>query len=141
LTFKSTIDDPARFAHARDVGPYLGLVPRRHRSGGTDHIGSITRIGDATLRTALDEAATTILRMNGAAVHRRSTLRAWAHRLAERAGVRGARVAPPMPPSRHRSATRTGSPAPPAMARKLGIVLHRMWASESVLRWEVTTTA
>jgi transposase len=46
LTFKSTIDDPTRFAHARDIGPYLGLVPRRHQSGETDYVGSITRTGD-----------------------------------------------------------------------------------------------
>jgi len=67
------------------------------------------------LRTALYEAATTILRMP-----RRSALRAWAYRLAERSGVRKARV---------------------ALARKLGVVLHRMWASGSVFRWEATVTA
>jgi transposase len=114
LTFKSTIDDPARFAHSRDIGPYLGPVPRRHQSGETDYVGSITRIGDTMLRTALYEAATTILRMP-----RRSALRAWARRLAERAGVRKARV---------------------ALARRLGIVLHRMWASGSLFRWEVAAT-
>jgi transposase len=115
LTFKSTIDDPARFGRSRSIGPYLGLVPRRYQSGETDHVGSITRIGDVMLRTALYEAATTILRMP-----RRSALRAWALRLAERAGVRKARV---------------------ALARKLGIVLHRMWAGDSAFRWEVTGTA
>jgi transposase len=115
LTFKSTIDDPARFARSRDVGPYLGLVPRRYQSGETDYAGSITRIGDAMLRTALYEAATTILRMP-----HRSALRAWARQLAERAGVRKARV---------------------ALARKLGIVLHRMWASGTVFRWKVAATA
>jgi transposase len=88
LTFKSTIDDPTRFAHARDIGPYLGLVPRRHQSGETDYVGSITRTGDVMLRTTLYEAATTILRMP-----RHSALRVWALRLAERAGVRKARVA------------------------------------------------
>ena len=91
LTFKSTIDEPARFARSRDIGPDLGLVPRRHQSGETGYVGSITRIGDVMLRTALDEAATTILRMNGAAVHRRSALQAWARRRAERAGARTAR--------------------------------------------------
>jgi transposase len=115
LTFKSTIDDPTRFAHSRDIGPYLGLVPRRYQSGETDYAGSITRTGDVMLRTALYEAATTILRMP-----RRSALRAWALRLAERAGMRKARV---------------------ALARKLGIVLPRMWAGDSAFRWEVTGTA
>jgi transposase len=114
LTFKSTIDDPARFGRSRSIGPYLGLVPRRYQSGETDHGGSITRIGDVMLRTALYEAATTILRMP-----RRSALRAWALRLAERAGVRKARV---------------------ALARKLGVVLHRMWASGSAFRWEAAVT-
>jgi transposase len=141
LTFKSTIDDPARLARSRDVGPYLGLVPRRDQSGETDYVGSITRIGDAMLRTALYEAAPAMLRMNGAAVHRRSALRAWVLRLAERAGARKARVAPSMPPPRHRSASRTGSTAAPSLARKLGLVLHRMWASESVLRCEAAVPA
>jgi transposase len=115
LTFKSTIDDPTRFARSRDIGPYLGLVQRRYQSGETDYVGSITRIGNVMLRTALYEASITILRMSC-----RSALRAWALRLAERAGVRKARV---------------------ALARKLGIVLHRMWAGDSAFRWEVTGTA
>jgi transposase len=63
VTFKSTIDDPTRFAPSRDLGPCLGRVPRRYQPGETDYGGSITRTGDVMLRTALHEAATTIPRM------------------------------------------------------------------------------
>jgi transposase len=62
LTFQSTLDEPARFARSRDLGPYLGPVPRQHQPGETGYVGSITRISDVMLRAALHEAATTILR-------------------------------------------------------------------------------
>lgn len=107
LTFKSTIDDPARFARSRDVGPYLGLVPRRYQSGETDYVGSITRIGDAMLRTALYEAATTMLRMNGSAVHRRSALRAL-RAPARRAGRCAQGQGGAGPQARHRSPSDVG---------------------------------
>jgi len=53
LTAKSAIDDPERFRSSKDVGPWVGLTPRREQSGERDIIGQITRAGDAGLRTAL----------------------------------------------------------------------------------------
>ena len=57
LAFLSTIDNPERFKHARDVGPYLGLTPTRYQSGETDRHGRISKCGDAFTRTCLYEAA------------------------------------------------------------------------------------
>ena len=61
LTFRSTIDDPARFRSSRSAGAFLGLTPKRYQSGETDVTGRISKIGDASVRTALYEAAHIIL--------------------------------------------------------------------------------
>src|SRR4030095_7477959 len=53
LCFVLTIESPARFAHTRDVGPYLGLVPRRDQSGNTDKQLPITKAGNTELRCLL----------------------------------------------------------------------------------------
>jgi transposase len=60
LAFAAAIDDPGRF-RSRDVGAYLGLVPRRYQSGELDHTGSISKCGDGRLRTLLYEAANVML--------------------------------------------------------------------------------
>ena len=73
LAFLSTIDDPERFKHARDVGPYLGLTPTRHQSGEVDRHGRISKCGDAFTRTCLYEAANVLLTK----VQRFSPLKAW----------------------------------------------------------------
>jgi transposase len=101
LTFVSAIDDPGRFRSSKAVGAYFGLTPRKYQSGETDVTGRISKIGDATVRTVLYEAANIILTrpVKG------SALKSWAARLAARAGVRKAKV---------------------ALARKLAVVLHRM---------------
>jgi transposase len=77
LAFAAAIDDPDRFRRSRDVGAYLGLVPRRYQSGEIDYTGSISKCGDARLRTLLYEAANVMLtRYRGslALKHGRSTL-------------------------------------------------------------------
>src|SRR3979490_2625750 len=61
LAFRSTIDEPNRFKRARDVGPYLGLTPRRYQSGETDRQGGISKCGDRITRTCLYEAASVLL--------------------------------------------------------------------------------
>lgn len=109
LAFAATIDDPARFRHSSSVGAYLGLTPRRYQSGAMDVSGHISKAGDALLRGYLFEAATTLL----ARVRRQSALRAWGVRLAQRVGLKRARV---------------------AVARKLGVILHRMWVDGSEFR-------
>lgn len=101
LTFRSAVDDPARFSSSKKVGPWVGLTPSRNQSGERDVSGGITRAGDANLRRALCQAATVMM-------HRgRSTwLRTWAARVARRRGRKRAMV---------------------ALARRIGTVLHRMW--------------
>jgi len=113
LTFKSAVDDPTRFKRVRDVGPWLGLTPSRYQSGRTDIVGHITKAGDAGVRTALYEAATTVL----SRVTRWSTIKNWGMRVASRSGAKKARV---------------------AIARKLAIVLLTMWRSQTPFRWSAT---
>src|ERR1700691_4652436 len=57
LAFVAAIDDPSRIRRSRDVGAYLGLVPRRHQSGEIDYVGGISKCGDRRGRTPLYEAA------------------------------------------------------------------------------------
>ena len=107
LPFRATVDQPERFARSRDVGAHFGLTPRRYQSGETDRSGTITKAGDALTRHALYEAATSML------VHatKPSALRSWALAIAKRRGLQKARV---------------------ALARRLAVVLHRMWRDGSV---------
>ena len=89
LAFAATIDDPDRFRRSRDVGAHLGLVPRRYQSGEIDYTGSISKCGDARLRTLLYEAANVML------THYRGSLalKTWALDIARRSTMRKARVA------------------------------------------------
>lgn len=61
LTFKSAVDDPARFSSSKKVGPWVGLTPSRQQSGERDVTGGITKAGDAHLRRALCQAATVMM--------------------------------------------------------------------------------
>jgi Transposase IS116/IS110/IS902 family len=90
--------------------PWLSLTPGRYQSGRTDIVGHITKAGDASVRTALYKAATTLIgRVSGW-----SSLKSWGVRLARRSGVKKARV---------------------AVARKLAVVLLTMWRSQMPFRW------
>ena len=110
LAFRATIDRPDRFRKSRDVGAHLGLTPRRYQSGETDVQGRISRCGDELPRTALYEAAHSLLMRST----KWSALRAWGMQIAKRRGMARARV---------------------AVARKLAVILHRMWAGASAFRW------
>ena len=110
LAFRATIDQPNRFRKSRDVGAHLGLTPRRYQSGETDVQGRISRCGDELARTALYEAAHSLLIRST----KWSALRAWGMNVAKRRGMARARV---------------------AVARKLAVILHRMWADGSEFRW------
>ena len=110
ITFKSGVDDPTRFRRSRDVGPHFGLTPRKYQSGELDVTGSISKVGDRMVRTALYEAANVILTRTV----RFSGLKAWAMAVARRRGSRKAKV---------------------ALARKLGVILHRMWVDGTTFRW------
>ncbi|MGI4942963.1 MAG: IS110 family transposase [Janthinobacterium lividum] len=110
LAFRATIDQPGRFRKSRDLGAHLGLTPRRYQSGETDVQGRISRCGDELARTALYEAAHSLLIRSS----KWSALRAWGMAVAKRRGMARARV---------------------AVARKLAVILHRMWADGSEFRW------
>ncbi|TWB56657.1 IS110 family transposase [Nitrospirillum viridazoti] len=110
LAFRATIDRPERFQRSRDVGAHLGLTPRRYQSGETDVTGRISRCGDELTRTALYEAANTLLVRS----KKWSSLRAWGMKVAKNRGMARARV---------------------AVARKLAVILHRMWRDNSEFIW------
>jgi transposase len=110
ITFKSGVDDPTRFKRSRDVGPHFGLTPKKHQSGELDVTGAVTKRGDRMVRTALYEAASVMLTRTV----RFSALKAWAMAVARRRGTRKAKV---------------------ALARKLGVILHRMWVDGTSFRW------
>jgi transposase len=61
LASRTTIDQPDRFRKSRDVGAHFGLTPRCYQSGETDVQGRISRCGDELARTALYEAAHSLL--------------------------------------------------------------------------------
>jgi len=110
LCFKATIDDPTRFKRSRSVGAYVGLTTRRHASGEIDWSGRISKCGDAMLRMYLFEAAGVLLTR----VPKWSALKAWGARLVKRNGLRKAKV---------------------AVARKLAVILHRMWIDGTEFNW------
>src|SRR3954452_24427192 len=110
LTFRSAVDDPGRFSRSRAVGAHFGLTPRRYQSGETDRVGQIGKQGDGMARQALYEAANVLLTRTS----RWSSLKAWGMAVAKRAGMRRAKV---------------------AVARKLAVVLHRLWRDGTEFRW------
>ena len=106
LAFVAAIDDPSRIRRSRDIGAYLGLVPRRHQSGEVDYVGSISKCGDRRVRTLLYEAANVMLtRYKG-----QLKLKDWAFAIAKRSTMRKARV---------------------ALARRLGIIMQAMLRDET----------
>jgi transposase len=102
LTFACAIDDPSRFMSSKQVGPYLGLTPKKYQSGETDYTGRISKHGDASAREALYEAAHIMLTKP---IKGCSELKSWAMRIARRAGINKAKV---------------------ALARKLAVIMLRM---------------
>jgi transposase len=101
LAFTAAVDDPDRFRRSRDIGAYLGLVPRRYQSGEVDYTGSISKCGDRRVRTLLYEAANVMLmRYKGPL-----KLKDWALAIAARSTMRKARI---------------------ALARRLAIIMHAM---------------
>ena len=101
LAFVAAIDDPSRVRRSRDIGAYLGLVPRRHQSGEVDYTGGISKCGDGRVRTLLYEAANVMLTR----YKRQLKLKDWAFAIAKRSTMRKAKV---------------------ALARRLAIIMHAM---------------
>jgi len=107
LAFVLVIDDPSRFKKSRDVGSYVGAVPRQDQSGDTNRQLPITKCGDALLRRLLVQSAHHILGPFG----KEGRLRSWGLELAARGGKNAKKR------------------AVVAVARKLAVLLHAMWTS------------
>ena len=116
LTYVAAIDDPGRLRSSKAAGAHFGLTPKKYQSGETDITGRISKVGDASVRAVLYEAAHVILTrpVKG------STLKSWAMRVAARAGMRKTKV---------------------ALARKLAVVLHRMLADGTTFNAEMAAAA
>ena len=110
LTFRASIDVPARFRNSRAVGAVLGLTPCKHQSGESRRTGGISRCGDEMMRVMLYEAAQVMLVRST----RWSWLKAWAMQIARRRGMKKAIV---------------------ALARRLAVVMHRIWVDGTTFRW------
>lgn len=110
LTFRTCVDNPARFSRSKSVGAHYGLTPRLYQSGEVARTGRISRCGDVMLRSSLYEAALVVITGPG----RWNPLKAWGIAVARRRGMQKAIV---------------------AVARKLAIVLHRMWRDDTDFRW------
>ena len=109
LTFKAGVDATDRFRSSRNVAAHFGLTPRRYQSGETDNPGRISKAGDVEVRQALYTAAHALMTRSYAW----STLKAWGLRLAKVRGLQRAVI---------------------AVARKLAVILHRMWVDGTDFR-------
>lgn len=110
LCFVLTIEDPGKFKKSREVGPYLGLVPRKDDSGERTSQLGITKAGDTHLRRLLVQAAHYVLGHFGPD----TDLRRYGLKLAERGGPRAKKK------------------ALVAVARKLAVLLHHLWVTGEV---------
>lgn len=110
LTFILVVGDPKRFKKSRQVGAYLGLRPKKDQSGDTDKQLPITKAGNPLLRRLLVISANYILSTRG----KDSDLRRWGLELAKTGGKRGKQR------------------AKVAVARKLAVLLHRLWTTGEV---------
>ena len=104
MTYRATLDEPARFVESEAVGAYMGLTPKQYASGEIDRHGSISKMGPKECRSALYEAAQSLLLVS----KRESKIKSWGLRIAKKKGVKKA----------------IG-----AVARKLAVVMHRMLIS------------
>ncbi len=107
LTFALTVDDPNRFQKSRFAGAFFGLTPAKDQSGDSDPQKRITKAGDPLMRRLLVQCAHHVMGHRG----KDSDLRRWGLRLAERGGKN----------ARKRAIV--------AVARKLAVLMHRLWLS------------
>jgi transposase len=110
LTYRATVDVPARFRKSKSVGAVFGLTSAKYQSGEIDRSGAISRCGDEMMRTMLYEAAQIMLFRSA----KWSWLKAWAMKIARRRGTKKAVV---------------------ALARRLAVIMHRIWVDGSEFRW------
>jgi len=102
LTYRVTVDVPTRFRNSKAVGAVLGLTPVKYQSGENDRTGAISRCGDEMMRMMLYEAAQSLLVRSA----KWSWLKAWAMKIARHRGMKKAIV---------------------ALARRLAVIMHRIW--------------
>jgi transposase len=110
LTYRATVDVPVRFRKSKAVGAVFGLTCAKYQSGEIDRTGAISRCGDEMVRTTLYEAAQILLVRST----KWSWLKAWAMQIARRRGMRRAIV---------------------ALARRLAVIMHRIWVDGTEFRW------
>src|ERR1700722_5505811 len=109
LTYRATVDVPARFRKSKSVGAVFGLTCSRYQSGEIDWSGKISRCGDEMMRVMLYEAAQSMMHSK-----KWSWLKAWAMQIARRRGMKKAIV---------------------ALARRLAVIMHRIWVDGTEFRW------
>src|SRR4249919_1157965 len=110
LTYRATVDVPARFRKSKSVGAVFGLTCSKYQSGEIDRSGRISRCGDEMMRAMLYEAAHIMLVRST----KWSWLKAWAMQIAKRRGLKKAVV---------------------ALARRLAVIMHRIWVDGTEFRW------
>ena len=110
LTYRATVDVPARFRKSKSVGAVFGLTCSKYQSGEVDRSGAISRCGDEMMRAMLYEAAHTMLVRST----KWSWLKAWAMKIARHRGMKKAIV---------------------ALARRLAVIMHRLWVDGTEFRW------
>ena len=110
LTYRATVDVPARFRTSKTVGAAFGLTPSMHQSGESERTGAISKCGDEMMRVMLYEAAQIMLVRST----KWSWLKAWAMKIARRRGLKKAVV---------------------ALARRLAVIMHRIWIDGTEFRW------
>jgi len=110
LTYRVTVDVPARFRNSKAVGAVFGLTPAKYQSGENDRTGAISRCGDEMMRMMLYEAAQSMLVRSA----KWSWLKAWAIKVARHRGMKKAIV---------------------ALARRLAVIMHRVWVDGTEFRW------
>ncbi len=110
FAFKTAVDRPDRVRRSSDVGAHLGLAPRQYQSGEVDRRGRIAKCGDGLTRTALFAAANVMLSRST----QWTALKHWGVSIAKRSSLKKAKV---------------------AVARKLAVIMHRMWRDGSSFRW------
>jgi len=115
LTYRATVDVPARFRKSKSVGAVFGLTCSKYQSGEIDRNGRISRCGDEMMRVMIYEAAQSMLRSK-----KWSWLKAWAMQIARRRGMKKAIV---------------------ALARRLAVIMHRIWVDGTEFRWTREATA
>ena len=110
LTYRATVDVPTRFHNSKAVGASFGLTPSTHQSGESERTGAISKCGDEMMRVMLYEAAQIMLVRST----KWSWLKAWAMKIARHRGMKKAII---------------------ALARRLAVIMHRIWVDGTEFRW------